>query len=235
MAQIYYSDLQHFNDDLAAASMSLLSDLELQRYQQFKHAHAARTYLLGRYLCRMVMARLHNCEPAKFSMQPSGPTQFNENIAPWFINLSHSGDKCCCVVSDKGPCGIDVEQQSKARPFTRLVKHFYADSEQAMFQDLPKAALAQLFYQSWTLKEAFIKARGKTIAHHLNDLQLKIQAGRLALQTDLSIVKPWLFYQLELADYVFAWAAQDEDKQQLWQLNLVSQEFEVGIGKIQRI
>lgn len=235
MAQIYYSDLQHFSEAIQQAAVLLLSPMELQRYQQFKRPQTAATYLLGRYLCRLVMARLCDCKPEQFSMAASGPTQFIENIAPWHINLSHSGGLVCCVVSDDGACGVDVEYLLKPRPFVRLVEHFYADSEGHILEGVPAAGLAQIFYQSWTLKEAFIKARAKTIANHLNDLLLEISDGKLRLQVGQPMVQPWSFYQLQLNGYVIAWAVQNTQKQQLWQLNLLNQTFEANTAEVQQV
>ena len=72
------------------------------------------------------------------------------------FSLSHSGDLAVCAISDT-PVGIDVEKVRHVN--TGVAKKWFTEQEQAfVFSDKTKAQ--RRFFEIWTKKEAYIKAKG---------------------------------------------------------------------------
>jgi 4'-phosphopantetheinyl transferase len=72
------------------------------------------------------------------------------------INLSHSGNFVCLVVSDISPVGIDIERRRRIN-FDGLVNVSFHPLEAAFFAERPSN---KRFFDIWTLKESFIKMLG---------------------------------------------------------------------------
>jgi 4'-phosphopantetheinyl transferase len=70
--------------------------------------------------------------------------------------------------------GVDVED---ARRVVRedVAGRFFAPSEVADLRALPDAAQARVFFDYWTLKEAYIKARGMGLAIPLGDFAVALR------------------------------------------------------------
>jgi len=75
--------------------------------------------------------------------------------------LAHSGTfaACGCISASSGQLGVDVEEH-RSRDFLRLAAFAFAASEREALASLQARAQAHVFYQLWTLKEAFAKALG---------------------------------------------------------------------------
>ena len=71
-------------------------------------------------------------------------------------NVSHSGDHVVCVI-DSLPVGIDIQEVKKAD--IMLAERFFSKEEND-FLNLSKEDKTSLFYEMWSLKEAYIKAVG---------------------------------------------------------------------------
>lgn len=92
-----------------------------------------------------------------FKSNPNGkPYLANQGIDLQF-NLSHTDGLVACVVVRDGDCGIDVEA---VRSDLDLPAAVLAPSEQRLLAEAPSSTRAELFFRLWTLKEAYVKARG---------------------------------------------------------------------------
>jgi len=84
------------------------------------------------------------------------------------FNLSHSGDWLACAVSSPAPVGVDLELCNPDRVSLRVARRYFRAEEAATLEDCEGGALAQHFYDLWTLKEAAVKARGEALAPGLS-------------------------------------------------------------------
>jgi 4'-phosphopantetheinyl transferase len=76
------------------------------------------------------------------------------------FNLSHTHEHIVLAVRQGGPVGVDVEGGRTVADSLALVEQFFAPSEIIALRALPVAQQAQRFVALWTLKEAYVKARG---------------------------------------------------------------------------
>ena len=79
------------------------------------------------------------------------------------FNLSHSGDKVMCAISDC-TVGCDVEA---VKENTKVAKRFFTAKEAELAQ-----GNAEMFTRIWTLKESFIKATGEGLSRPLDSFEI---------------------------------------------------------------
>lgn len=96
------------------------------------------------------------------------------------FNLSHSGTKVLCAVSDH-EVGCDVEQIAQAD--MRIARRCFCPEECAALLRCPdEARRSVLFCRYWTLKESFMKATGLGFRLALDQFCVTIGDGRITVR-----------------------------------------------------
>ena len=89
------------------------------------------------------------------------------------FNISHTDGLIACAVTIGREVGVDVEHIG--RHLTHDVAgRFFAPDEVADLRKLPEHDQQRVFFDYWTLKEAYIKARGFGLALPLGDFAFKL-------------------------------------------------------------
>ena len=102
-----------------------------------------------------------------FSSDEIPPVKISERGKPFFdtdntdrkifFNMSHSGEKIMCAVSDS-LVGCDIEKISWSREeCITIAKRFFNEAEYNFLQALDAEQVPVEFYKLWTAKEAFAK------------------------------------------------------------------------------
>lgn len=76
------------------------------------------------------------------------------------FNLSHTRGLVGCALTLDSAVGFDVEHSGGRGASLELAQRFFAPPEIAALEGLEAEALRSRFYETWTLKEAYLKARG---------------------------------------------------------------------------
>lgn len=88
------------------------------------------------------------------------------------FNLSHSGTKVLCVISDV-PCGCDIEGHKK--DCLEIAHRFFFEGEyDEIMSKETEEEKQKCFYRMWTLKESFMKATGLGFSLPLNKFSIHI-------------------------------------------------------------
>ena len=164
---------------IAQAGMAVLTDEEQTRFHRYRHPLGAHQFLVGRLLIRRWLAAATgvSAESWRFSEGERGRPEIAGAATDWSFNLAHSGGLVACALArgrqiqgtDAG-IGVDLEDLQR-RPLTGdLVRRFCAPAETADIERQPAALQFRRFLTYWTLKEAYLKARGLGIAVHLADV-----------------------------------------------------------------
>ena len=159
---------------------SLLSTDERSRADCFKKDNLRRNFIAARGNLRLILARSLSCEPTEiqFAYSDRGKPYLlddsnNLNKQKIYFNLAHSQDLAIYAVSQDREVGVDLEFINSQINFLGIAKRYFLASELQMIRELSDRNLAcQLFYQIWTLKEAYAKATGKGIANLLNQIDV---------------------------------------------------------------
>jgi 4'-phosphopantetheinyl transferase len=164
------------------AYRELLSQEEAQRERDFIHKGAQRQFLLGRALLRTALARYTGDNPkaVRFSYNRHGKPALDSSGVPLEFSLSHTRGLVVCAVALRDALGVDVEDQSQPSSLTplELAQRYFAPAETAALAQLPAEERLPAFLDLWTLKEAFLKARGTGLMTPLADFAFSISSGR---------------------------------------------------------
>jgi 4'-phosphopantetheinyl transferase len=155
-------------DDLLRRYQALLAPVERERWLSFRVRGAAIQYLIGRALLRTSLSR--------YAPVPADAWIFETNAygCPYLaaplaqhglrFNLSHTDGLVACAVSRGGDVGVDVENATRDVDPLSLAPTVFATPEIADIEATVPAERAQRFFAYWTLKEAYIKARGMGVS-----------------------------------------------------------------------
>lgn len=155
------------------AYRALLSTEEHERMARLVFERDRRRFLLTRALVRTMLSRYAGVAPAEWAFianvhgrpeivdRPSGVPDLR-------FNLSHTDGLIACAVTIGREVGVDVEHIQR-RLTHDVAGRFFAPSEVNTLKTLPEDEQARAFFDYWTLKEAYIKARGFGLALPLAD------------------------------------------------------------------
>lgn len=119
---------------------------------------------------RTVLSRYATVAPPswRFGTSASGKPHLLDSPRPLAFNSSSSRDWLACAVTAGAAVGVDLEYCDPRRDTLKLGRRFFQPPELEALRACTQAAeRTGLFYDYWTLKEAHIKARGGTLARHL--------------------------------------------------------------------
>ena len=80
-------------------------------------------------------------------------------LPPLRFNLSHTTGLVACAVALSDDVGIDIEWNRRPAPIA-VARRFFTDAEAAAILSLPSSERDERFFLYWTLKEAYVKAKG---------------------------------------------------------------------------
>lgn len=151
----------------AALADRCLAPSEEDRAARFTHARARAVYRGARALLRQTLSRYADVPPEawRFAEGLHGKPAIAAPPAPLAFNVSHTAS--LAVVAVCGPAvpqppdlGCDVEHTGRRGRLDAIARRFFAPAEVAAWQALAPEARRDRFFDLWTLKEAYAKARG---------------------------------------------------------------------------
>jgi 4'-phosphopantetheinyl transferase len=153
---------------MLARCEELLAPDEKERNQRFLVAGPRHQHLIARALIRTTLSRYADFAPNAWIFtanrygrpEIAGPA----GVPPLRFNLSHTKGLVACIVALDREVGIDVENVERPGGYVDLARRYFSISEAAHVASLPADGQQEAFFDYWTLKEAYIKARGMGLA-----------------------------------------------------------------------
>src|SRR5262245_28040435 len=217
-----------FYDDAAGERLhgdyrDLLDATERAREPRFHFARDRRRYLTTRALVRTVLSRYIPLDPTEwiFSTNAYGrPHVVNAEAraARLSFNISHTYGLIVLGVTRRRALGVDVEHV-RARPVSMdIADTYFAPQEVAALTTAPPEQQQDWFFEYWTFKEAYIKARGMGLSVPLDKFSFHYPeqgAVAIAIHPELDDeAGRWEFWQFRPApQYVAAICAERIDRQ----------------------
>ena len=90
------------------------------------------------------------------------------------FNVSHTNGLVACAVAHVPEIGVDVEDIERAAVSRHLPARYFSATEAQALDDVPEAARVSSFFDYWTLKEAYIKARGLGLSLPLDGFSMQL-------------------------------------------------------------
>jgi 4'-phosphopantetheinyl transferase len=162
---------------LFASYAELMTAGERARNARYMFERSRREHLVGRALVRTTLSRYADVDPRAWVFREGergrpeidGPA----GAPPLRFNLSHTTGLVALAVATGRDVGVDVEDAARDRTTVEIADRFFSPREVADLRALPAEAQRDRFFTYWTLKEAYIKARGLGLAiplHHFSFL-----------------------------------------------------------------
>ncbi len=148
-----------------AACRALLEPHELARTARFHFARDRHRHLLTRVLVRTALSRYAPVRPQdwRFAEGPFGRPRIGgpmtQAIQGLDFNLSHTDGLIVLALARNLEMGVDAEHLGRNASL-ELADHFFSPAEAKALAALPPSRRAHRFFELWTLKESYIKARG---------------------------------------------------------------------------
>ncbi|WP_052341290.1 4'-phosphopantetheinyl transferase family protein [Salinarimonas rosea] len=159
---------------LVDAYRDLMTEEERARERRFHFEADRLRYATARALVRTTLSRYGAREARawRFTADRFGKPHLDADgaaaVPGLSFNLSHSGDLVVLAVAAGCTVGVDVERIRDRGNLPGLAAHVFAPEEAQALARVDPVARAYRFFEHWTLKEAYIKARGMGLSLSLS-------------------------------------------------------------------
>ena len=155
----YPGDL--LSEPVAAACAELLTPDERGRWQKLRFEPNRREFLASRALVRTALSAHHPLPPEawRFRVNACGKPEAEPGCGLRF-NLSNSPCLVVCLLARDAEVGVDAEPIARSGEILALAPNVFSPPELAQLESLPVSEREDRALALWTLKEAYIKARG---------------------------------------------------------------------------
>jgi len=164
---------------LLAAYERLLRGDELARHRRLMIDRVRHEHLLTRALARTCLSRYTQVPPEAWAFEVNRwgrPEIADPADARWLrFNLSNTQGMVACAVARGLDVGVDVEYVERRTTPLEIADRFFSSHEVAALHRLEgEHAQRERFFDYWTLKESYIKARGMGLAIPLGDFSFHL-------------------------------------------------------------
>lgn len=155
------------NPELLQTCERILSPEETERYRRFSFEAGRRQYLLSHGFLRLVLSRYAEVAPQQWQFvrgaygKPELASVHHDSH--WLsFNLTHTNGLTACAVTRSREVGVDAEDTTRrGRDVSpELIRRCLSPGEKLCFDSLHPEQRQVGFFDYWTLKEAYLKARG---------------------------------------------------------------------------
>ncbi len=201
-----------------------LAPEESARAERFYFEKDRNHFIVARGLLRTLIGQYLKIEPdqVRFCYNSYGKPLLDPSLnqKQLSFNLSHSHDLVLYAFTYGREVGIDVEYMRPDVEYEQLAKYSFSPHENSMLQTLPASARQEAFFNCWSRKEAYIKARGMGLSLPLDSFDVSLRPDEpvalLHNRDDAQEAERWSFRELAAGhSYASALAVEGRD----WHLN----------------
>ena len=207
----------------------LLSVDEQARADRFHFEKDRRHFTVARAGLRKLLGRYLGTSPTelRFTYAKYGKPQVAPEIKRRLskaeelkFNLAHSGGLALYAFTNIGEIGIDLEHIRPEFTGDDIARRFFSATEVACLDRLPATARHNAFFNCWTRKEAFIKAKGMGLSLALDQFDVTLDpdepAALLCTRWDRNEAARWSLKGIDVGPgFVGAVAVEAHD----WQIS----------------
>lgn len=198
---------------------TLLSEDERSKARRYRFDDNREEYIMGRGLLRHLIGGYLNQDPAsvRFYYNPYGKPALMGEGGPdrLTFNVSHAHGVLLYAFSRGRELGVDLERIRPEAARDRVAERFFSQKETKALRSLPEHAQAIGFFNCWTRKEAYIKARGEGLTIPLNQFDVSLVPGQPAVllesRVDPADTHRWSLQSLNMGtQYIAALAVEGQ-------------------------
>lgn len=209
----YYN--QFADSGLPDGYLELLTDEERARMARFHFERDRLRYQVTRALVRTTLSRYMPIAAAHWRFttneygRPAICERHGNDACALRFNVSHTRSLIALAVSRGAAVGVDVENVASRAARIAVANRFFSRDEAAELGTLEPHRQQLRFFEYWTLKESYIKARGMGLSIPLHKFTFSYPSDTtVVLDTDADLDDAphrWTFWQLQPdPDYLLA-------------------------------
>lgn len=177
---------------------------EAARADRYLFARDREHFIVARAFLRFLLSRYLGTEPAlvRFHYDLHGkPALAGDSTGTRIrFNLSHAHGLALCAVTCDRNLGIDVEWIRPRVIEEQIAERYFCPREVAKLRALPRDQQAEAFFNCWTRKEAYVKARGEGLSIPLDQFEVSLvpdePVALLYVRADLDQASRWSLCEL---------------------------------------
>lgn len=193
-------------EELEARS-KLLTEEERARGARYLRPEVGSRFVAGRGLLRRLLGMYLGADAAEmeFTFNSFGKPALapRHGAGDLRFNVSHSHDWALLAFTRGRDLGVDIEGIRPDFATQEIAERFFSPSEVERLQTLTAAAQTEAFFQCWTRKEGYIKARGDGLSRRLDSFEVAFGHGVdpaiLKASDETSASARWLVLDLQPA------------------------------------
>jgi len=187
--------------DLLRRYDALAAEDERHRRRRLHFGRDRHERLVSDALMRSALSRYEAREPHEWRLQRNAhgrpdliPEQTQSGLR---FNVSHATTVVTCAVCRGHEIGVDVERTDRRGETVAIADRYFSAAEVDALHALPASAQRRRFFEYWTLKESYIKARGKGLAIPLRKFSFRLEE-RISIEIDPELEDAGARWQFEL-------------------------------------
>ena len=179
LVAVFNADDGGLDPDVWTRLQEWLQPEERERADKYKDMEARAAFLIGRGMARAMLSEATGVAPAawRFVEGAHGRPEIASPDTPYHFNLAHSHGAVACVVARDREIGVDVEFLNRPAASQDVAARVCAPEELEDVNAAGEAERQERFLVYWTLKEAYLKARGLGISVHMADVAFSLAGG----------------------------------------------------------
>ncbi len=181
-----------------------LSADERRRAERFRFQKDSAHFIVTRGILRAILARYLARDPQSLQFH------YNQYGKPSLVaepgsdalsfNVTHSRAMALYAITHNQNIGIDLEYINTEIEYEQIAERFFSPKEVSMFRAVPQHMQAKAFFNCWTRKEAYVKARGIGLSLDLNKFDVSVTPGEpaaiLSIREENQNVANWSLHDL---------------------------------------
>ena len=182
--RVWLADPRELSDADEARLGAILDDEERTRAARFRFARHRREFVAAHALARLTLER-EGGRPAaswRFQLGSHGRPALVDPPGGLTFNISHTSGLVACAVGRDAEIGVDVEHTDRGGRLLDVAERYFSADEAAELRGHPADRQPRRFLEYWTLKEAYIKARGLGLALPLGQFTFGITAEGISIR-----------------------------------------------------
>lgn len=192
--------------------LSTLVEDERVRAARFHFEKDRVRFVVARAALRAILARYLSAPPGQlqFHYNPYGKPSLAADAGSGLdFNVSHSHSLALLAFARGSALGVDVERLRADAAERQIAERFFSAHEVSALCGLPSAQQPRAFFDCWTRKEAYVKARGEGLSFPLAEFDVSLRpdepAALLRVRGDAQEAGRWTLRALDVApDYAAA-------------------------------
>jgi 4'-phosphopantetheinyl transferase len=169
--------------DVLRERLTLLSREEIARMEAYHFERHQARFAMRRGALRWILAQYLGADPGRlsFSVSEHGRPQLErsgEREPELRFNLSHSDDLALIGIVRARDLGVDVEHVRPLPDMDDLARMVFSPAERSEYEALAPDEKPRGFFNGWTRKEAWLKARGVGLAGRLAGFDVTLAPAR---------------------------------------------------------